>query len=430
MHGIADGSRRVSVTLCNGKLTRALLPRSAAVLLALALAGCANLSVSPSGGKYASPVTVSVSSGADIEIGSLRASVDGVDQTAAFSFARYGTRSLDASLTLAAGMHTVQATANVWNSYDRRYDPKSAQATFEVGPPGSIALAISPAAVAVLPGGAATINLVVTRAGSFAGEVRVSEAYSVPGETTLSVLDSTGTIAVTARADAVPGDGRRTINASGHLFSGMVSDQQTLTFRIGHRAGVFSRATYAARSAGQSMTGPDNQTTLTVENGPPMGARFEARFRRPSNSLGATVGFEPGAPVVGGAGFCATGSAGFVMSGGSTTGPHALTMVLPDDAFVRIPLAPIVASVPNGPVVTPEVFFSRDCAVVITVGADPQLQATYRATAYDMNQRRTLCSLSFNALPSTLQAELLGPIADNQVLRVSVGSQTTTCNVF
>jgi hypothetical protein len=102
-----------------------LLPIASAIVLA----SCTSLSISPNGGKYPTPVTVSVSASDRIESGSLRVTVDGTDRTAQFG-------SGSATLALSPGMHSVQATANVWNNYDRRYDPKSAQTSFETGPPG------------------------------------------------------------------------------------------------------------------------------------------------------------------------------------------------------------------------------------------------------------------------------------------------------
>lgn len=402
-------------------------------LAALALTSCAaGIGVSPSGGTHASPVTVTVSSSADIQIGSLRATVDGVDQTAAFNYDSPGTKSLSARLTLAPGMHTVQATANVWNGYDRRYDPKSAQATFEAGAPGSLALSISPTAVAVVPGASATINLQIVRGGSFTGEVRIGEfdpLYGTGNTTTISIFDSTGTIASAARSDSWAGQRQRTIAARGTLFNGSVAADQPLVFRVAHKPGPIARATLPGRSAGFSLTGPDNKTTLNVDNGPPNAPRFEARFRSPTNSIGATVGFDPGTPATGGAGFCPDGSVGYVISGGSTTTPHTLTLVLFDDVFAKQSYA-IPANAPNGPVVTPEVFFSRDCAVVVMVGADTQTQRNFRARVRDWHQARDLCSFAFDAAPTTLQAEVRPPAADNQELRFAVGGQTPPCTVF
>lgn len=46
------------------------------------------------------------------------------------------------------------------------------------------------------------------------------------------------------------------------------------------------------------------------------------------------------------------------------------------------------------------------------------------------HRRRTLCSVAFDAAPTTLQAELLPPVADNQQLRIIVGGQPTICPVF
>jgi hypothetical protein len=104
-------------------------------------------------------------------------------------------------------------------------------------------------------------------------------------------------------------------------------------------------------------------------------------------------------------------------------------LVLFEDVFSRVPLT-IPASVPNGSVVTPEVFFSRDCNVVITVGADTQTQRTFRAEAYDVHRGRTLCSVAFDAAGASLQAELAPPAGDSQDLRITVGGQLTTCSLF
>ena len=111
----------------------------------------------------------------------------------------------------------------------------------------------------------------------------------------------------------------RQIIASGQLYSTFLRDEKPLRFRIGHLSGPFARATFAARVAGDHAVGPDGQTTLDIDNGPPMTPRFEARFRHPTFTRGVPVGFEPGVPVSGGAGFCTTGRTGFVISAATRT---------------------------------------------------------------------------------------------------------------
>jgi hypothetical protein len=396
-----------------------------------ALAGCAGISVSPNGGKFASPVSVSIYAGADIEIGSVRVMVDGADQSSAFVFSSPGTRGLDANLTLTPGTHVVSVTANVWNGLYRTYDPKSASATFEAGAPGGVTVNISPTAVALLPGGSVTINVTIARSGAFTGDVEIFDSdptYGSGTSKTVTAPGTTGTLTSTARTDAWAIDGRRDIYARGKLYDGGLQDVKRLSFRIAHKVGTFTRAGLAAVGAGATVTSPDGQTTLHVDNGAPNTPRFEARFTRPTNSYGARVGFDPGTPVNGGAGFCASGAFGFVISGGSTTTPHTLTLVYMDDAYAKIPLT-IPASSGNGAVVTPEVYFSRDCTVAVTVGADTQTQHAFRATVYDVNQRKSFCSLPFDTAAS-LQAELLAPAGDNQILRVTVDGQATSCPTF
>ena len=397
-----------------------------------ALAGCAaGISVNPNGGKFASPVGVSIDAGADIELGSVHVEVDNQDQTNAFVFSNPGTRSLSASLQLTPGTHTVSATANVWNGLYRRYDPKSASATFEAGAPGGVTVTISPTAVAVMPGGTATVNVTIARTGAFTGDVEIFESDPTYGSTnprTVVAPATTGTLTSTARADSWALDGRRDIYARGKLYDGGVQDVKRLSFRVAHKVGTFTRAGLSAVGAPVTVMSPDNQTTLHVDNGPPNGQRFEARFTRPTNSYGARVGFDPGTPVNGGAGFCASGEFGFVVSGGSTTTPHTVTLVYMDDAYAKIPLS-VPASSGTGAVVTPEVYFSRDCTVAITVGANTQTSHAFRATVYDVHQRKNICSLPFNT-PASLQAELLPPAGDNQTLRVTVDGQQNNCPVF
>lgn len=396
-----------------------------------ALAGCAGISVSPNGGKFASPVPVSIYAGADIELGSVHVTVDGVDRSSDFVFSNPGTRGLDASLTLTPGMHVVNATANVWNGLYRRYDPKSASATFEAGAPGGVTLTISPSGVAVLPGGSATTTVTIARNGAFDGNVEVFESdptYGSGNSTTIVAPGTTATLTSTARTDSWAVNGRRDIYARGKLYDGSVQDIKRLSFRVAHKVGAFTRAGLSAVGAPVTVMSPDNQTTLHVDNGPPNAQRFEARFTRPTNSLGARVGFDPGTPVNGGAGFCASGEFGFVVSGGNTTTPHTVTLVYMDDAYAKIPLT-VPATAGNGTVVTPEVYFSRDCTVAITVGADTQTQRAFRATVYDVHQRKNLCSFPYDT-PASLQAELLAPAGDNQTLRVTVDGQANTCPVF
>lgn len=399
------------------------------ILLAIAsgivLASCTSLSISPDGGKYPTPVAVSVSASDRIESGSLRVTVDGTDRTAEFG-------SGSATLALSPGMHTVRATANVWNDYDRRYDPNSAEASFEAGPPGSLTLSISPTSVVVAPNGSADISLTVLRSGAFGGNVDISASYpgySTTDTTTINLFNNTGSLTVRARPDAMAAEFTRQIIASGQLYSTFLRDEKPLRFRIGHRSGPFARATFAARVAGDHAVGPDGQTTLDVDNGPPMTPRFEARFRHPTFTRGAPVGFEPGVPASGGAGFCTTGRTGFVISGGNANTAHTLTLVLFDDVFSLHSFS-IPASAPNGAVVTPQVFFSPDCAVLIMVGADVQTQHAFRAQVYDMHRQRMLCSVPFDSPAATLLASLAAPAADNQELRITVDAQTKTCAMF
>lgn len=400
-----------------------------AIVSGIALGGCTSscpsLSISPDGGKYPTPVTVNVSASDRIESGSFRVTVDGADRTAEFG-------SGSAALALSPGMHTVQATANVWNDYDKRYDSKSAQASFEAGPPGSLALAISPTSVTVVPNGTADINLTVSRSGAFGGNVDVGAYHPGSGTsdtTTINVFNSTGVLTVRAPVDARAAENTTQIIASGSLYSTFLRDTKLLRFRVGHLSGSFSRATFAARSAGDHAVGPDGQTTLDVDNGPPMTPRFEARFRHPTFTQGRPVGFEPGVPVSGGAGFCTTGRTGFVISGGNANTAHTLTLVLFDDVF-SLQAFPIPAAPPNSTVVVPQVFFSRDCAVIIMVGADMQTQHAFRAEVYDMHRQRTLCSVPFDSPAANLLASLAAPAADNQELQITVDGQTRTCPLF
>ena len=98
---------------------------------------------------------------------------------------------------------------------------------------------------------------------------------------------------------------------------------------------------------------------------------------------------------------------------------------------VAIAIIVLVAILPMAKaLVCNEVFFSRDCTVVITVGADTQTQRTFRAEAYDVHRQRKFCSVAFDAAAASLQAELAPPAGDNQDLRITVGGQLKTCPLF
>jgi hypothetical protein len=118
-----------------------------------------------------------------------------------------------------------------------------------------------------------------------------------------------------------------------------------------------------------------------------------------------------------------------VISGGNANTAHTLTLVLFDDVFALHPF-PIPASVPTGTVVTPQAFFSTDCAVIVMVGADMQTQHAFRAEVYDMHRQRILCSVPFDSPAANLQASLAAPVADNQELHITVDGQTKTCRMF
>jgi hypothetical protein len=408
------------------------LARSLVMACGVALAACASLSISPNGEKFASPVTIWVSANADIEIGSLRATVDGADRTAEFNYGSPGLQGLYATLNLATGTHTVEATANVWNSYDRRYDPRSAKATFEAGPPGSLVLNTPvPNAAAVLPGGSTLVSITIARQGSFGGPVHVGASY--PGyafddSADISIFDTSVGLTFRARPQSGADELTRRIIATGQLFNGSVRDEKPFTFRIGHRVGNFTRATRAARVDGDTATATDG-ATLSVGNGPPNGLRYQARFTHPTYGPGTVVQFDPGTPSAGGAGFCQGSMPGFVISGGNSTTQHKITLVWYQGYSETLPLT-LPASAPNNPAVGPEIFFSVDCTMMIMVGADALGQHTFQAVVYDIDRRRTFCTVPFNSPAANLQAQLVAPVADNQNLVVTVDGQNINCPLF
>jgi hypothetical protein len=190
-------------------------------------------------------------------------------------------------------------------------------------------------------------------------------------------------------------DCRHAIIATGSLYDDFLRDEKALAFRVGHKVGVFQRGSIAARNAGHTALGPDGQTSLAVQNGAPMQPRYEAKFSRPTFTRGTVVNFDLGTPIVGGAGFCATGAVGFVVSGGSTTVTHTATFVMIEDVYTQIPL-PIPVAGQSGNVVTPDIYFSSDCSVVIMVGADDQTQHAFRAEIYDLDRQRSLCTVVYD----------------------------------
>jgi hypothetical protein len=378
------------------------------------------------------PIGVSVSGSGNLEASSLHIKIDGVDQTSLFNFT--GGPTASTSINFTSGKHTVDATANVWNTHNNVYDQHTAHAEFEAGPPGSLALAIQPTAVILVPGGSTSVTATITRSGAFAGDVTVAE--SDPGYATTNVITvpasaGVGTLTVQARADAKVTDNTHAIIASGTLYSDFLRDQKALGFRVGHKTGPFQPGSIVARNALDTAMGPDGQTTVVVQNGAPMKPRFEAKFWRPTWTPGSLVDFDPGTPIVGGAGFCPSGSVGvgYVVSGGSTTVNHTVTFVMIEDVYTQIPL-PIAATGQGATVVTPAIYFSSDCSVVIMVGADKSAQHAFSAEVYDLDRRRSLCTMAFDASTPPLQAIMLTPAGNNQLLQLSAGGVTTGCPMF
>ena len=401
--------------------------KSYLLLLLLSLSGCGTLTIwEPQPGLiYADPLAVSVSASANIEIGSVRATLDGRDVSNNFVFGS-GTRSVSAVLQTTPGQHSLTVSAKVWNGWYRTYDPKSAQVSFNTAPGGSIALTISPQTLTLAPGTSQPIAVSITRGGAFQDDVTVSDGGS---SIVIPASSTAGTLNIGVAGNAYPGEGTRGISADGRLYASRLYDQKALRLRVGHQPGPFSRALTVASSANQVVLGPDNLTTVSVQNAPPGAPRFEARFRQPTGPLGAPIGFEPGTPVSGGAGFCPHTYSAFVISGGSATSDHTATFFFLNDPLPRIPLT-IPATVAGGPVVEPTLFFSKNCAIVIAVGADTTTQQAFRAQVYDLHRKNQICSIAFNAAPTSLQALMDSPANDNQKLTVTVGGQSTDCLLF
>lgn len=399
------------------------------LLLLLSLSGCGTLTIGvPQPGlTYADPLAVSVSASADIQIGSVVATLDGRDVSSDFVFdSGSGTRSLSAVLQTTPGSHALTVSANVWNGWYRTYDPKSAQVSFTTAQGGSIALTISPQTLTLAPGTSQPIAVSITRGGAFQGDVTVSDGGS---SIVIPAPSTTGTLNIGV-GNAYPGEYARGVSADGRLHASRLYSHHPLRVRVGHQPGPFARALIVASSANQTVLGPDNLTTLSVQNGPPGTPRFEARFRQPTGSLGAPIGFEPGTPVSGGAGFCPRAFSAFVISGGSATVNHTATFLFLDDPLPRIPLAIPATAAAGGAVVEPTLFFSKNCAIVIAIGADTSTQQAFRAQVYDLYRRKLICSIPFNAAPTSLQALLDNPANDNQKLTVTVGGQSTDCLLF
>lgn len=400
------------------------------LLFFISLSGCGTLTIlEPQPNlTYADPLTVRVSASADMEIGSVRATLDGRDVSSDFVFdSGSGTRSLSAVLQTTPGPHSLTVSANVWDGWYRTYDPKSAQVSFNAAPGGSISLTISPQTLTLVPGTSQPISVSITRSGAFQGDVNISDGGS---SIVIPAASTTGSLNIAVSSNAYPSDGARGISADGRLHANRLYDQKSLGLRVGHQPGPFTRAFVSANSANQIILGPDNLTTLSVQNGPPGTPRFEARYRQPTGSLGAPIVFEPGTPAFGGAGFCPSTFSAFVISGGTATADHAATFFFLNDPIPRIPLSIPATGVAGGPVVEPMLFFSKNCAVVIAVGADNTSQQAFRAKVYDLHRKKLICSIAFNAAPTTLQALLDGAANDNQKLTVTVGGQSTDCLLF
>jgi len=402
-----------------------------ALLAGLVLAGCGSLSISSprANGTFPDPVSVTVGASADIEIGSLRATLDGTDVSSQFAFLGSGTRLLTARLAAPPGPHTLDITARLWNSLYRRYEPKSTSVTFRSAAGGGLAMTVAPTLAVQMPGQTLPVQVSIVRSGAFDGDVQVHDDGGT-ASVTIPAGQTQATITVGVPATHPPGEYRRSFSARGALYDDSVSASAAMSLRLGYAVGPFVRGPLAALAAGQSGLGPDNLTTVAVQNGPPGGRRFEARFTQPAAYLGPEIGFDPGTPSTGGAGFCARGSLGYVISGGSSdTAPHTVTLLRFDDPFARRVLS-MPAAAPGQPVVAATLLFSSRCDVLVAITAHPGGTPALQAQAYDILRRRTLCTLPFAGPATALQAVLDAPAAGNQLLRLSAGAQTLDCPIF
>ena len=392
----------------------------------LCTVACTSLSVTfPFEGKtYASPVRVEVSASATIQNGSLRATLDGTDVSNAFSWSgSYASASLPAS----TGSHTLEVSANVWNGLWRNYDPKTAKIIrFNAGAPGSIDLQLASPVVAIVPGTTEQLPVWIGRSGAFTGQVNISSSF---GNMVIYGNAYTGSLPLTVSSGKRVGEENAAVVASGSLHDGTVDDRESLKLRYAHRPGLFAPGIVAAKHALDTQVGPDGVTTLIVQNGPPGGRRFEARFRKQTTTIVRPVDFDSGTPDFGGGGFCPGGVGGFVISGGSSTAAHEISVLLFEDLDLQV--FPIPATAPGGTnVVQPKLHFSPRCGVVVVIGADtdPMTQQAFRAEAFDLLQRKKICSVASNG--PQFQAQLLAPTAGNQVLRITFGGQQTDCQIF
>jgi len=239
----------------------------------------------------------------------------------------------------------------------------------------------------------------------------------------------TDTLQLTAPVRSRVREENTAVTATGLLYSETVDDRKPLKLRFAHHPGLFSAAPLGAKHALDTQVGPDGVTTLIVQNGPPGARRWEASFRRQSSTILRGIDFDPGTPDFGGGGFCPAGEGGFVISGGSATAAHEISVLLFDDLDLQ--LFPLPATAPGSTsVVQPRLFFSPTCGVVVMIGADadPTTQQAFRAEAFDLVRRRRICSVPSNA--PQFQAQLLAPAAGNQILRITFGGQQTDCRIF
>ena len=397
-----------------------------ALAAAFLCAACTTLTIStPEANRtYAAPIRVSISGSGNFEPGSFRATIDGADVTSAFTMS---SDSGVASLALADGDHTLQAFANVWDKHSAAYLARSATvAKFTTGPPGAIDLQIPSPVIAIAPSTTQQLPVWIGRSGAFTGEVNVATALG--GSTIIYGNAYTGSLTPTAPSPARVEVRNTDVVASGSLYSGIVSDREPLTIRLTHRPALLSPATVAVRQALGTAVGPDGVTQLTVQNGPPGARRFEAVFRRNSLAVGSPIGFDPGSPAFGGAGFCPAGEGVFVISGGSASAAHEVSIFLfHDPSDVQTFSLPATAS-GSVNVIEPKLFFGPACGVIVMTGVDPATPGGFRATAFDLIRKQPLCNAT-SSQPQ-LQAQLLPPVAGNQILSIALGGQQTDCPIF
>jgi hypothetical protein len=298
------------------------------------------------------------------------------------------------ALTVPVGAHVLVVSGDL--SGNNTIQNYSATSSFTVGPfvpppasAGSFGLSAPSTDVLVERGQCASVAVTVNRTAPFAGAVTLSLSSPPTGVTAAAVTvptgATTGTLSICASAAAKVGKANVTIvGAPPAGTTGVMSIGTPVKLVIGRQQGAFVEASPAPYSSNvpSSVASSAGGFRVDVALGPPAVAEaYRASFFAGTTRIGQDIGFTKGpTSTLGGAGFCANGSAlaltrGVVLSGAlpGTSAQNTFTLIdltASNPALMQQPADTTVTSGGQPYTFQPRVFFSPDCTLALLVSAN------------------------------------------------------------